>query len=109
MTVLILMAAILIKSSSLLKPRLDVQRRDFTINGLLLDPEGQEVLDFVGGLDDLKRNIIRTIGDPHLRFDEDKLRMLRAVRFAARFGYEIDQPNFHRHPRTRRANPSGQP
>jgi len=74
--------------------RLDVQRRDFTINGLLLDPEGKEVLDYVGGLDDLKRNIIRTIGDPHLRFDEDKLRMLRAVRFAARFGYEIDQPTF---------------
>jgi poly(A) polymerase len=74
--------------------RLDVQRRDFTINGLLLEPEAKEVLDYVGGLDDLKRNIIRTIGDPHLRFDEDKLRMLRAVRFAARFGYEIDQPTF---------------
>jgi tRNA nucleotidyltransferase/poly(A) polymerase len=74
--------------------RLDVQRRDFTINGLLLDPANEEVLDYVGGLDDLKRNIIRTIGDPHLRFEEDKLRMLRAVRFAARFGYEIDQSTF---------------
>ena len=72
----------------------DVQRRDFTINGLLLDPETRDVLDYVGGLDDLKRNLIRTIGDPHRRFDEDKLRMLRAVRFAARFGYEIDQTTF---------------
>jgi poly(A) polymerase len=70
--------------------RLDVQRRDFTINGLLLDPATQDVLDYVGGLDDLKRKVVRTIGDPHRRFDEDKLRMLRAVRFAARFGYAID-------------------
>jgi tRNA nucleotidyltransferase/poly(A) polymerase len=70
--------------------RLDVQRRDFTINGLLLDPATSDVLDFVGGLDDLKRKVVRTIGDPHRRFDEDKLRMLRAVRFAARFGYAID-------------------
>jgi poly(A) polymerase len=70
--------------------RLDVQRRDFTINGLLLDPATSDVLDFVGGLDDLKRKVVRTIGDPHRRFDEDKLRMLRAVRFAARFGYTID-------------------
>jgi tRNA nucleotidyltransferase/poly(A) polymerase len=72
----------------------DVQRRDFTINGMLLDPETKDVLDYVGGLDDLKGNVIRTIGDPHRRFDEDKLRMLRAVRFAARFGYEIDQTTF---------------
>jgi len=72
----------------------DVQRRDFTINGLLLDPETKDVLDFVGGLDDLKQKIIRTIGDPHRRFDEDKLRMLRAVRFAARFGYTIESATF---------------
>jgi tRNA nucleotidyltransferase/poly(A) polymerase len=72
----------------------DVQRRDFTINGLLLDPKSKDVLDFVGGLDDLKRNVVRTIGDPHRRFDEDKLRMLRAVRFAARFGYTIDGATF---------------
>jgi len=70
--------------------RLDVQRRDFTINGLLLDPATSDVLDFVGGLDDLKHKVVRTIGDPHRRFDEDKLRMLRAVRFAARFGYAVD-------------------
>ena len=70
--------------------REDVQRRDFTINGLLLDPITSEVLDYVGGRDDLKAGIIRTIGSPELRFAEDKLRMLRAVRFAARFEYAID-------------------
>ena len=71
-------------------PREDVRRRDFTINGLLLDPITNEVLDFVGGRADLKAGIIRTIGDPEHRFAEDKLRMLRAVRFAARFAYRID-------------------
>ncbi len=74
--------------------RLDVQRRDFTINGLLLDPDTAEVLDYVGGREDLKRGIIRTIGEAHQRFAEDKLRMLRAVRFAARFGYAIDEKTF---------------
>jgi len=74
--------------------RLDVQRRDFTINGLLLDPETSEVLDYVGGREDLQRGIVRTIGSPHQRFAEDKLRMLRAVRFAARFGYTIDEKTF---------------
>ena len=68
----------------------DVQRRDFTINGLLLDPESNEILDYVGGRADLSARIIRAIGDPERRFTEDKLRMLRAVRFAARFGYEIE-------------------
>ena len=72
----------------------DVQRRDFTINGLLLDPQTAEVLDFVGGRDDLKRGVVRTIGEPCDRFAEDKLRMLRAVRFAARFGYVIDEKTF---------------
>src|SRR6195256_2396880 len=71
-------------------PREDVQRRDFTINGLLLDPITSEVLDFVGGREDVKAGIIRTIGEPEHRFSEDKLRMLRAVRFAARFEYTID-------------------
>lgn len=71
-------------------PREDVARRDFTINGMLLDPLTNEVLDFVGGQQDLAAGIIRTIGDPELRFAEDKLRMLRAVRFAARFEYEIE-------------------
>src|SRR6202790_273033 len=71
-------------------PREDVQRRDFTINGMMLNPATNEVLDFVGGRDDLKAGIIRAIGDPERRFTEDKLRMLRAVRFAARFDYKID-------------------
>lgn len=68
----------------------DVQRRDFTTNGLLLDPLTNEVIDYVGGRSDLERKIIRTIGDPRTRFREDKLRMMRAVRFAARLGYEIE-------------------
>jgi poly(A) polymerase len=71
-------------------PREDVERRDFTINGLLLDPDTNDVLDLVGGRKDLEAGIIRTIGDPERRFAEDKLRMLRAVRFAARFGYAIE-------------------
>jgi poly(A) polymerase len=75
-------------------PRQDVQRRDFTINGLLLDPVKNEVLDFVGGQEDLKAGIIRAIGKPALRFREDKLRMLRAVRFAARFDYTIQPATF---------------
>jgi len=71
--------------------RLDVQRRDFTINGLLLDPMGAgEVIDYVGGRADLEAGVIRTIGAAERRFAEDKLRMLRAVRFAARFAYRID-------------------
>ncbi len=71
-------------------PREDVQRRDFTINGMMLDPATNEILDFVGGRDDLKAGIVRAIGEPGRRFAEDKLRMLRAVRFAARFEYQID-------------------
>ena len=76
-------------------PEEDVQRRDFTINGLLMDPmDGDRILDFVGGQADLAAGIVRAIGDPERRFLEDKLRMLRAVRFAARFGYVIDPPTF---------------
>ena len=71
-------------------PEEDVRRRDFTINGLLMDPATKEVLDVVGGRADLRAGIVRAIGDPVLRFQEDKLRMLRAVRFAARFGFQIE-------------------
>ena len=71
-------------------PQEDVRRRDFTINGLLMDPATREVHDFVGGRADLAAGIVRAIGDPRLRFAEDKLRMMRAVRFAARFGFEIE-------------------
>ena len=75
-------------------PEEDVQRRDFTINGLLMKPATGEVLDYVNGLSDLRSGIIRTIGPADRRFREDKLRMLRAVRFAARFGYEIERGTF---------------
>jgi poly(A) polymerase len=67
----------------------DVRRRDFTINGLLMDPATREVLDFVDGRADLRAGIVRAIGEPRQRFAEDKLRMMRAVRFAARFGFRI--------------------
>ena len=73
----------------------DVQRRDFTINGLLMRHDTSEVLDFVSGQADLKAKVIRAIGDPHRRFTEDKLRMLRAVRFASRFGFEIESDTLH--------------
>ncbi len=75
-------------------PREDVSRRDFTINGLLMKHDTGEVLDYVGGRSDLSAGIIRAIGNPHRRFTEDKLRMLRAVRFAARFDYTIDPATF---------------
>jgi len=71
-----------------------VQRRDFTINGLLMRHDTGEVLDFVGGQTDLEAKIIRAIGEPDRRFTEDKLRMMRAVRFAARFGFEIEPATF---------------
>lgn len=75
-------------------PREDAQRRDFTINGMMLDPVTNEVLDFVGGREDLAAGIVRAIGDPERRFSEDKLRMLRGLRFAARFEYTIDPATF---------------
>jgi poly(A) polymerase len=75
-------------------PQEDVRRRDFTINALMLDPDTNEVLDFVGGRDDLNAGIIRAIGRAEERFREDKLRMVRAVRFAARFGYTIEPATF---------------
>jgi poly(A) polymerase len=75
-------------------PREDVLRRDFTINGLMLDPEADRVLDFVDGQGDLKRGTVRAIGDPYARFREDHLRLLRGVRFAARFGFEIEPATF---------------
>ena len=71
-------------------PRQDVLRRDFTINALLMDPDSDELIDYVDGRGDLDRGLIRAIGDPERRFQEDHLRMLRAVRFAARFGFEIE-------------------
>lgn len=69
---------------------MDAQRRDFTINGLFFDPLTGQVIDYVGGQEDLQLQLIRAIRDPYERFDEDKLRMLRAVRFAATFGFSIE-------------------
>jgi poly(A) polymerase len=75
-------------------PQEDVQRRDFTINGLLLRHDANEVVDYIGGRADLEAGILRTIGEPARRFTEDKLRILRAIRFAARFGFAIDPATF---------------
>jgi poly(A) polymerase len=72
----------------------DVQRRDFTVNGLLMRHDTGEVLDYVGGQADLRAGIIRAIGEPDRRFREDKLRLLRAARFAARFGFAIEPATF---------------
>lgn len=68
----------------------DARRRDFTINGLFYDPVEERVIDYVGGRADLEARIVRAIGDPRQRFEEDKLRVLRGIRFAARFGFEIE-------------------
>jgi poly(A) polymerase len=70
--------------------RADALRRDFTINGMFYDPVAGEVIDYVGGRRDLQARLIRTIGDPRERFGEDYLRMLRAVRFSAELGYQIE-------------------
>jgi poly(A) polymerase len=75
-------------------PAEDARRRDFTINGLMMDPETSEVLDFVGGRADLERRTIRAIGDADARFREDHLRLLRAVRFAARLDFQIAPATF---------------
>lgn len=69
----------------------DARRRDFTINGLFFDPLEDRVLDFVGGVEDLRRGVVRAIGDPQQRFREDKLRLLRAVRMAAVFEFALDE------------------
>ena len=72
------------------RPEEDARRRDFTINGLFFDPTRNEVIDYVGGREDLAAGVVRAIGDPVDRFREDKLRMLRAVRFAATFRFHLD-------------------
>lgn len=75
-------------------PEQDAARRDFTVNGLFMDPVGGQILDFVGGRDDLHSQMIRAIGDPESRFREDHLRLLRAIRFAARLGFRIEPRTF---------------
>lgn len=75
--------------------REDAIRRDFTINGMFFDPIAETVIDYVDGQTDLKRKRIRAIGDPHARIREDKLRMLRGIRFASTFGFEIEPETWH--------------
>jgi poly(A) polymerase len=75
-------------------PREDALRRDFTVNGLFLDPLSGEQFDYVGGMRDLREGIIRAIGDARLRFHEDHLRLIRAVRFAARLRFTIEPVTF---------------
>lgn len=72
----------------------DARRRDFTINAMFFDPKTDTLVDYVGGREDLKARRIRTVGEPRERFAEDHLRLLRAIRFAARFGYEIEPGTF---------------
>ncbi|MGF1508337.1 MAG: CCA tRNA nucleotidyltransferase [Myxococcota bacterium] len=72
------------------RPEDDIERRDFTINALLMDPVTEAVIDHVGGRADLRQGIVRAVGDPDRRFGEDRLRMLRAVRFSTRFGFDLD-------------------
>jgi len=72
-------------------PEEDARRRDFTVNGLFFDPFEKKVIDYVGGREDISRQVIRAIGDPKTRFEEDKLRLLRAVRFAANLNYRIEE------------------
>lgn len=75
-------------------PQEDAQRRDFTINGMFYDPLEEKLLDWVGGRADIERRLVRCIGEPRQRFAEDKLRMLRCVRFASTLGYEIEPATF---------------
>jgi poly(A) polymerase len=71
-------------------PREDALRRDFTVNGMFWDPVRNTILDYVGGQEDLRQRVLRTVGDPLKRFEEDKLRMLRAVRFETQLGFSVD-------------------
>ena len=75
-------------------PEQDAFRRDFTVNGLFYDPETQQVIDHVGGMADLERRVLRTIGDPEVRFKEDPVRIVRAVKFAARLQFAIEPKTF---------------
>ena len=74
--------------------REDILRRDFTINGMMYDPIEEQVIDLVGGKEDLNRRLVRAIGDPRERFQEDRLRMVRAARFAAGLGFTIEENTF---------------
>ncbi len=75
-------------------PKEDAQRRDFTINGMFYDPLTEKLYDFVGGQEDIKKGVIRAIGNPHERFLEDRLRMMRAVRYSTRFDFSIEPATY---------------
>lgn len=77
------------------EPEEDARRRDFTINGLFYDPFEKKVIDFVKGVEDIPKKMIRAIGDPEARFSEDKLRLLRAIRFASTLDFEIEQKTWN--------------
>ena len=79
------------KSVEKTTPEIDAERRDFTINGMFYDPLKDELIDYVSGKEDLQKKIIRAIGDPHKRMEEDRLRMIRCIRYAARFKFTIDK------------------
>lgn len=72
-------------------PEEDVRRRDFTINGLFYDPSNQTIIDYVGGYADIQKKYLRTIGQPYLRFKQDPVRMIRLLKFQARFGFAVDE------------------
>ena len=72
-------------------PEEDASRRDFTINGMFYDPLTEEILDFVNGKQDLEKKIVKAIGNPHQRFIEDRLRMIRAIRYSCRFHFSLDE------------------
>ncbi|MGQ9505055.1 MAG: CCA tRNA nucleotidyltransferase [Thermogutta sp.] len=82
------------ESVSFSGPQEDALRRDFTINGLFYDPIEDRVVDYVGGVDDINRRLIKAIGDPRQRFEEDKLRMLRAIRFVAELEFDLDKSTY---------------
>lgn len=82
--------ALIVRDNDWGTPEQDVLRRDFTINGLFYDPATETIIDFVDGYPDLKKNILRTIGQPFLRFKQDPVRMIRLLKFQARFGFDIE-------------------
>ena len=76
-------------------PIQDALRRDFTINGLFYDPATESIIDYVGGWEDIQKHTLKTIGDPFVRFKQDPVRMLRLLKFRARFGFSIDPHSQH--------------
>jgi len=82
--------ALIVRDNEWGNPEQDALRRDFTINGLFFDPATQSIIDYVGGFPDIQRKILRTIGQPFVRFKQDPVRMLRLLKFQARFGLEVD-------------------